>query len=370
MPGVLVGISCATSNAREAYRIADRFRKAGSRVVMGGVHVSIFPQEALEHADSVVIGEAESVWGQVVRDYETGGLKREYRAQPLEDYFSPSYQFFMSMDPHVLYRTGVLLSRGCKYRCEFCVPPFGAPRLVKFEQAIALIDRINSSLKRPFGRKPRFIFRDDNIYSNPEYAKKLFSRLADFNLRWAGNSSIDISFDDEALALAEESGCTDLFVGLETIYPERLQKTSVHGMHSTEDYRKAIRKIKAHGIRVTGSFVLGFDYYTHRDYARLGWFLLRSGLYLVSLTILTPFPGSRSYELLSAEGRITSREWHKYDSLQHVVFKPKHTSARALQMWFIILRIIGLIASPAYLNVLLVYVVCYLLASFLASFLR
>lgn len=368
--GCLVGISCATSNSYEAYKIADRFRKAGSVVVMGGLHPSHYPKEALEHCDSVVIGEAESVWPGLVRDYENKTLKRTYEGLPVEDYFSLSYGYFLKIEPGILYKTGVLLSRGCKYRCDFCVPHSGGLRFVKLGQALALIKKIRDGVKLPFGMKPNITFRDDNIYSSPEYAKKLFKGLVPLRLSWTANSSIDIAFDDEALQSAKASGCKSLFIGFETIYPQRLQKTSVNNMRSTGDYIRAIKKIKSCGIKVTGAFILGFDYYTHKDYLRLLWFLIRSGLYSISITILTPFPASRLYERLKTENRIITFDWRKYDSLHHVVFKPEHMSGLSLSLWFIVVRVVGLLASPHYIITVLQSVACFYLAFYFTAFLK
>jgi len=366
----LVGISCATSNSYEAYKIADRFRKAGSVVVMGGLHPSYFPQEALKHCDSVVLGEAESVWPELVRDHENKTLKQTYKGLPLEDYFSPSYNYFLKIDPKVLYKTGLLLSRGCKYHCDFCVPHAGGLRLVKLDQALNLVKKIRDGVKLPFGLKPNIIFRDDNIYSSPEYAKKLFSGLAPMRLSWTGNSSIDIAFDNDALKLAKESGCKGLFIGFETIYPKKLQKTSVGNMSSTDDYIKAIKNIKSYGIKVTGAFILGFDNYTHRDYLKLMWFLIRSGLYSISLTILTPFPASQLFERLKHEGRITTFDWRKYDSLHHVVFQPKHMSRLSLALWFVIVRVVGLLVSPYFIKMALTMLACFYLAFYFTSLIK
>lgn len=349
----LVGISCSTSNAGEAYKLADSFRKAGSIVIMGGTHASYFPDEALLHCDSVVIGEAESIWGKILEDYENKSLQRIYKGAALEDYFSPVYDYFLKLDPKVLYSTGILLSRGCKYHCEFCARPFGKLRFIKSEQAIELVKRAKNGAPIIFGRKPRLLFRDDNIFSDPSYAKKLFKEMLPLGIKWSANSSIDIAFDDQALALAKASGCQELFIGFETIYPEKLQKTSVGNMRSTDDYIKAIRKVKSYGIKVIGAFILGFDYYTHKDYFRLIYFLMRARLYLISLTILTPFPGSALYEQLLKENRIISFDWRKYDSLQHVVFKPKYMPAGILQAWFVVIRIITLLLSPLYIELVI-----------------
>ena len=341
----LVGISCSTVNTEDSYRIADRFRKAGSKVVMGGVHVSYYPQEALEHCDAVVIGEAESVWPQVVRDYENGELKKIYDAKPLDDYFSVSYDYFMKLDPMVLYNTGLIFSRGCKYRCEFCAPLFGKLRFVPMDKMMALIERIVSAVPRPFGIKPTLVFRDDNMFSSPNRAKELFRKLIPLKIKWVGNSSLDIAFDEEALLLAKASGCRSLFIGFETLDPARLAKTSVGNIRTSDDYLKAIRKVKSYGIRVTGSFVLGFDEDTPRDFLRMMFFWCRAGLHIVSLTILTPFPGTALFKKMEAENRLLTRDWRKYDSMFHVVFKPKNMSAGQLQAWFVVLRIVGILMS-------------------------
>jgi len=343
--GALVGISCATGNVTSSYSLADQYRKAGSKVVMGGVHVSYLPQEALEHCDSVVIGEAESVWPQVVHDYENGELKKIYEGKALEDYFSPCFDYFMKLDPRVLYCTGLILSRGCKYRCEFCAPMFGKLRFIKMEQAIALIERVVRAAPRPFGIKPVLILRDDNIFSSPPFAKELFEKLIPLNIKWAGNSSLDIAFDDEALRLAQASGCCSLFIGFETINPLRFAKTSVGNVRTPNDYLKAIRKLKSRGIKVTGSFILGFDEDTPKDYLRMVWFWMRAGLEIVSLTMLTPFPGTPLFRKLEAQNRILTHDWRKYNSLANVVYQPKKTSPLSLQGWFVMMRVAGILTS-------------------------
>ncbi|MFA5177337.1 MAG: radical SAM protein [Candidatus Omnitrophota bacterium] len=374
IPGALVGISCATSNAYEAYKIADRFRQAGSTVVLGGPHVSCFPNEALAHCDSLVIGEGESAWPQVIKDFENHALQRIYRGEPLKDFFSPVYDYFLKVDPIILYRSGIMVSRGCKYHCEFCSQPLGGLRFIELEQAISLIKRVKEAARGPFGYKPPIIFRDDNIFSSPGYAKRLFHRMIPLGLKWVGNSSLDIAFDAEALSLAKKSGCQGLFIGFETIYPQKLAKTSVKGISSTDDYLKAIKNIKACGIKVTGAFILGFDYYTHKDYLRLIAFLFRARLHLISITILTPFPGSALYEQLNKEGRIINFDWRKYDSLQHVVFKPKNMSALSLAAWFLVVRAVTMILMPRYffmvLGLVLLYHLSYFLSFELVSFLR
>lgn len=348
----LVGITCLTSSASRAYKLALKFRNAGAYVVMGGPHVNALPEEALQYADSVVIGEAESVWKEVLRDYENGELKKTYYGQPLEDFFSQVYDYILNLDPRILRRTLIPISRGCKYLCEFCAHVPTNPRYIKTEQLIEIIKRMKQRsvlpIIRNFNRPLLIYFPDDNIFSNPRYAKTLFRELIPLKIKWVSQSSIDIAFDEEALSLAKQSGCKMFFIGFETIYPKELQKTSVHSMASTKDYIKAIRKIKSYGIKILGSFIIGFDYYTHVDYLKLLYFLMssviRARFYWIALTILTPFPGSKLFVRLKQEGRIITYDWNKYDLLFHVVFKPKMARSQ-LVLWFISIRMITLFCS-------------------------
>ena len=191
-PGALVGITCLTSAVCEAYQLADKFRKAGSRVVLGGTHVSALPEEALEHADSVVIGEAESIWGQVLDDFEHNRLQKIYSGEALKDFFTPVYDYFLRMGPRALGRLGIHIDRGCKYHCDFCARISDWLRPIKMEQVLGLIKRIHTAKRIFFIRKPDIMFRCDNIYSNPTYAKALFSELVPLKTRWHANCSINI----------------------------------------------------------------------------------------------------------------------------------------------------------------------------------
>jgi radical SAM superfamily enzyme YgiQ (UPF0313 family) len=307
--GQLVGITCLTASVTEAFRLAGRFRKAGSKVVLGGPHVSARPDEALQHADSVVIGEAESAWPQILKDYEAGTLQPKYLGQPLEDFFSPVFDYFLKLDPKILGRAGIHVDRGCKYNCDFCAKLSGRCRFIKIEQVTALIQKIKDASKSFFRRKPFIVFRSDNIFSNPAYAKRLFRALADLNISWGANCSIDIAFDEEALQLAQASGCRGLLVGFETVHPREFKKTDLAQISSGEDYIKAVKAVRRHKIGVIGSFIVGFDDYRPKDYVKLLWLLLRLRLHHSLLTILTPYPGSRLFDRLKSEARIHDDQW-------------------------------------------------------------
>ena len=338
--GALVGITCYSANVQAAYKIAGRYRQKGAYVVMGGPHVSSLPDEALDYCDSVVIGEAESVWGEVITDFENNTLKKKYTGLPREDFFTPVYDYFINLKPSQIINSGIQTTRGCKYHCDFCARPFVKYRTIPHEQVLALVQKV-----RPFVKWQPIYLKDDNIYSDPQHAKELFKKLAPLKVKWFSFSSLDIALDDEALQLAKESGCVELTIGFETIYPEKLTKTSLANRIKTpEDFLVLMRKMKSYGIRVRGAFILGFDYYTHLDYLKLLIFLVKARLSFVVLGVLTPFPGSVLYQRLSCERRIRPYPWNKFDCL-HVVFKPQKISALSLQLWFIFLRLISFFLS-------------------------
>jgi len=361
----LVGITCLTNMVSDAYRLADAFRRAGATVVLGGPHVSALPDEALCHADSVVIGEAEGVWGRVLRDYENNALQKTYSGEPLEDFFTPVFEYFMRLDTRILARSGVHIDRGCKYHCDFCARISQWLRPVKIEQVMALIKRIAGSRRHAgflkYVSRPNILFVSDNIYSNPAYAKDLFRRIIPYKVVWDANCSIDIGFDDEALRLARAGGCRNILIGIESIHPRDYAKTSAKQFRSENDYLSAIRNIKRHGIRITGAFILGLDSYRHADYPRLLWFLMRAGFWQVIMTILTPFPGSQLFERFKQENRVRSFDWRSYSFLTCVI-RPKHTSVAGLYFWFVLIRLTSVFFSLKLYADLLVYFV------FVASF--
>ncbi|WP_128699007.1 B12-binding domain-containing radical SAM protein [Candidatus Velamenicoccus archaeovorus] len=359
--GKLVAITCLTSAARHAYRLADRFRRAGSKVVLGGPHVSALPQEALQHADSVVIGEAESVWKDVLADFEAGRLKARYQGEPLEDFFSPVYDYYRRMEPAFLSRLGLHIDRGCKYRCDFCARISEWCRSIKMEQVLQLVERIKQAPRPFYLRKPFVVFRCDNIFSNPAYTKELFRKLAAFGVDWGANCSIDMCFDEEALRLAEESGCRVLLIGFETIHPHKYKKTSLRQVRSSEDYLTALGNLRRHRIGAVGSFIVGADEDGPADYLKLLWFLARARLWRSYLTLLTPFPGSRLFERLNAEGRIFSFNWTRYNFF-NCVYKPKNMPVFSLYLWFYGVCLVSLLFSPQYITMYLVALFLYQLS--------
>jgi len=318
----LVGLSFMTSNAPRAYYLADEFRKRGKKVVMGGVHPSILPDEALTHADSVVIGEAEGVWEQVLEDFQNGKQQRKY------------HKPFPSLDKyvHIKHRRGtkkrlfgavpVMTTRGCPYNCEFCCVHDVFGRKIRHVPIENVVRDIQDSEGKTF------LFLDDNIIGDPKYAKELFRIIKPMNIRWAGQASISFVKETEMMHLAAESGCVGLFFGLESVSKSQLQamRKSPKDLEHVED---AIKRVKDFGIHFHASMIFGFDNDTKDVFPETLDFLNRNKVSSASLNVLTPYPGTKTYQDLKAEGRLITNNWRYYDH-NTVVFKPRHMTSLEL----------------------------------------
>ena len=321
----LVGITAMTTVAPRAYEIADHFRRRGVKVIMGGMHASALPDEALEHCDSVVLGEAEELWPGVLRDFEQQSLQRTYRHEngfpSLEHLPRPNWDLYQ--DKRYLPVHFVETTRGCPLDCEFCAvtTAFGGKyRNRPVEEVVAELRSL-----RPF--EGRFIlkncvfFVDDNIISNRAYARDLLPRLAEFKLKWFSHASMNIAKDAEILQLCQRSGCVGLFIGFETLSADTLRAVGKRTNHPQE-YLDVVHRIHDQGIGIDASFVLGLDGDDEGVFDRTLEFVERAKIEITYYSILTPYPGTRLHERLTQEGRILSRDWSLYDT-SHVVYQPR-----------------------------------------------
>jgi len=321
----LVGITAMTPTAKRAYEIADHFRRRGIKVVMGGMHVSKLPEEALQHCDSVVIGEAEVLWPRLLTDLAGGSLQRIYTHHdqfpelthlPPLDWESMRSKNYLSL--HFAETT-----RGCPHDCEFCsvTSAFGGKfRNRPLEEAAAEVAALRS-FEGLLTLKRCVFFVDDNIVGNRAYAKEFFSRIAGLNLNWFGQASVNIVRDPEILRLAQQSGCRALFIGFETLSDECLAGAGKN-FNRPKDYLEVVKKIHDHGIGIDGSFVFGFDEDTEAAFDRTLEFVMRAKLEIAYFSLLTPYPGTRLHQRLAAENRLLTEDWDYYDA-NHVVFRPK-----------------------------------------------
>jgi radical SAM superfamily enzyme YgiQ (UPF0313 family)/anti-anti-sigma regulatory factor len=326
-PVDLVGLTAMTMHAPAAYAIARRFRARGVPVVMGGIHASLMPHEAKQHVDSVVIGEAEEIWPQVVEDARRGQLKPFYRTLRYPDLAGLPRPRIDLLNTDAYDKVAcVQTTRGCPFRCDYCSVSHFFGKTYRTRPVDDVIDEIVSLGER-------FIaFVDDNIIGDPRYARRLFERLIPLNIKWGSQASITIANDRKLLDLAAKSGCYSLFVGIESLDQENL--LDVHkSVNKVEKYEEALKIIWDRGITLIGSFILGLDHDDEGVFERTLRFCERNRIELPVFFILTPLPGTPLFSKMEREGRIISRDWSKYDGM-HVVFKPKLMSPETLQQGF------------------------------------
>ncbi len=320
----LVGITSFTAEAPSAYEIADGFREKGIKVVIGGVHASALPDEALNHADSVVIGEAEGVWEELLRDAENGTLKPRYKAEELIEMDNMAVPRRDLLDRSIYTSFNSLqATRGCPYNCEYCAVTafFGNKFRVR-----PVADTINEIEK--FDTR-EFFFLDDNIIGLPKHAKELFKALIPLNRIWGGQASINLARDEELLSLYSRSGGKYAYIGFETLSEDNLKEMS-KSWNSPNAYKEAIARIHKAGINIVGSFIFGLDEDDRSVFKRTVDFINENNIDAAQFHILTPFPGTNLYDQMEKDGRITDRDWSKYHTSE-VIFKPKNMTAEELQ---------------------------------------
>ena len=349
-PNKLVAITCFTSNSYKAYKIANEFRKHGSTVVMGGPHVTCNPEEALQFCDSVVIGEAESVWKELLEDFENNSLKKKYTGVFLDDYYKLTHKKLTQASPCII-KDYLQTTKGCKFNCEFCSIPYLSRQKICHKPVDEVIELITIIKKR----YKRIIFMDNNIFADPVYAKELFRKLAPCKIRWDASCGIDIAKDDEALTLAKQSGCSGLLIGYE-IGPGSLEKEKGGKLSLAEDYIRFTKKIKKAGIKIKAHFIFGFDSDNLGYLIRLWKFCLAINPRYTVLSLLTPFPGTKLYHRLLKENKITTLNWLYYD-LSHPTFKHKCFDRLFIAVTFPLIRLFFLFTTSTSGQLLLLLII-------------
>ncbi|MEO0293614.1 MAG: radical SAM protein [candidate division WOR-3 bacterium] len=323
----LVGITSITSTAPRAYEIADKFRKKGVPVIIGGIHPSTLPEEAIKHADSVVIGEAEGQIENLIRDFKRGKLKKFYHSKKKPDLTKihpPRIDLYENKNKYYDEIQMIQTTRGCPFNCDFCSVTnfFGETHRVK------PIPIVIQEIKR-FKRHTLIFFVDDNIIGNLNYAKELFKALIPLNIKWFGQASITIAKNKELLNLAAKSGCLSLFIGFESVSPSSLKEVGKN-INIVENYKESIKIIHDYGIGIIGAFIFGFDSDKKNVFEETVSFIERTQIELPSLSILTPLPGTRLYKKFEKEKRIIDYNWEKYTNGE-TVFIPKLMKKEELQ---------------------------------------
>ena len=330
----LIGITAFTSNINRAYEIARIYQKQKIKVIMGGIHVSMLPDEAMQYADTVVIGEVEGIWKQVINDFENNCLSPKYIGPRLDlNRFTVKPRRNL-LHPNYLWHS-VQTSRGCPFNCYFCSVSRYLGKKYRQRRAEDVLDELE-------GLKGEYIaFVDDNLIGyNPKSksrAMELFRGMIQKGLskKWWMQASVNIADDEQVVSLAAQAGCMFVFIGFETINSRSLKemKKGVNLKIGVENYNKVVDTFHKYGIGVFGAFIIGNDYESPKCYRELAEYLVRSNIDIIQISILTPLPGTILMEQLQKEDRLVyqdfPQDWDKY-RLSYMVHQPQVGKAESI----------------------------------------
>jgi radical SAM superfamily enzyme YgiQ (UPF0313 family) len=328
-PTDMVALSVETYTARRVYQIASEYRRRGVKVVMGGFHATLLPGEVAEFADAVVLGEAESVWLELLDDFQAGRLKKIYKSGGRPDLkgMKPDRRIFRGKRylPVRLVEAG----RGCHFKCDFCA----VTSVYSASQTRRPVDEILSELRSLNGDGNLIFFVDDNITSNMAEAKAFFRALAPLKLRWVSQASINAAFDEEFLTLIAASGCQGVLIGFESLNPANLKDMNKGFNLMGGGFRQALKNLRRHHIRLYSTFVFGYDHDDEDSFRETTEFAREQAFYIAAFNHLTPFPGTPLYERLKKEGRLLYDAWwlDPTYSYNRIPFAPKKLTAERLQ---------------------------------------
>jgi radical SAM superfamily enzyme YgiQ (UPF0313 family) len=320
----VVGLTVHLTFARRAYELAAWYRAQGAVVVLGGLHVLSCPEEALEHADAIAIGDGVQLWPRILADIARGTLQRRYSAD-----FSRAY----ALDPPArrailprasfLTTSSVIATRGCHNRCGFC---YLSTEGLHMPYRMRAVEQVAAEIAAD--RQAYAVFVDNNLGSRPAYLRRLCAALRPLGIIWSAAVTIDVTDDPLLVREMALAGCTGVFVGFESLDGGNLSDARKR-TPAPSDYARRVALLHEHGIQVNGSFVLGFDHDRPDVFERtVGW-IEDNRLECATFHILTPYPGTPLYRQLEAEGRILHRDWERYDTA-HVVFRPRHMTPEEL----------------------------------------
>jgi radical SAM superfamily enzyme YgiQ (UPF0313 family) len=330
-PFDVVAISSFTAMIKDAYRLAARYRAAGTKVILGGLHVALCPDEAAQHADAIVVGEGEPSWPLVLRDLEQNRLQPRYRTDVPYNLADAPMPRFDLLDVSKYNRLTIQTARGCPWNCEFCAASIRLNpkyRTKPIPKIIAELHRIKELWPAPF-----IEFADDNTFADKRHGHALCEALAGENVRWFTETDISVAQDDELLYKMRRAGCAQILIGLEDPAEgtDGMELKSNWKARQRVRYLENIRRIQDHGITVNGCFVLGLDTHTAASFDQIWDFIQQSELYEIQLTVLTPFPGTPLYDRFARDGRLIEPQAWEKRTLFDVTYQPAKMSIEDLR---------------------------------------
>ncbi len=319
----IVALSCMTREAEAVYEISKRFRRKGSHTVIGGIHASVFPEEAGRYADTVFIGEAENTFPGFLNDFQSGQPAKYYKSQiPVDLTQSPRPRFDLLPKRYPVYP--IQTTRGCPHGCEFCAASLygNAYRYKEIDQVIDEIAYLKSLTFNPF-----IMFTDDNLFVNKSRSMELLEKLIPLNVQWQAITDVSLADKPDLLRLLYRAGCREILLGFESLNAEHLRRMESKSWKSrrVKDYQSCIQKTQKAGILVRGAFILGFDNQTPEEFQWLKRFI-RDNKIMAQFSVLTPVPGSKLYSKYKKAGRLRKdKTWKHYNFLDCVFKHPTMT---------------------------------------------
>lgn len=336
----MVCITTMTATANRAYELGDLYLQRGLTVIIGGAHATVLPDEAAQHATSVVIGEAENVMPELLADFEAGTLKPRYKASEYASLSAlPPPRVDLLSWRHRLFLASLQTTRGCPNHCDFCSVPQVFGRRLR-QKSIETI-KLELQVAKKCRSKYMFVV-DDNFTANRESASELMAVFKFYGMPWMGFSTLATAEDALFLKELRDSGCISLFIGFESLLqPGTFVKNKKYA--DPNAIARAVKTIHKAGIGIQGSFIFGFDHDTVAVFSEVVKFIQKNEIEVLNMSILTPFPGTKLYDRFEAEGRLLHHDWSKYD-MNHVVFTPTGMTAEELMQGY--LWTIKYLASP------------------------
>jgi len=322
----LIAISIETYTAKRSYTIADEFRKRGKTIVFGGFHATLFPDEVKQHADSIVTGNAEKVWAQLLDDFKNNKLQPVYHGGLSFSNLIQDYSIFEGKKylPLSLVETG----RGCPHNCEFCA----ITAFYNCKYQADSIERVIAEIKN--AKHKHFFFVDDNLTANPKFAIELFKAIKPFKIKWAGQGTLAMAKNKELLKVMKESGCFLMLIGFESLDEKNLKQMSKEWRTKIGEQDELVQAIHKAGINIYATFVFGFDNDTQQSVETALKFAMKHRFFLAAFNHLLPFPGTRLYKRLQNDKCLIEDNWWLSENYTYgnIVFRPKLISAHDLSI--------------------------------------